>query len=257
MDRRRAGLAAVVAAALLLVVLATNVLGEWRLTPRFNLPFLPAEGTPPPYTPPPIPTPARGSGLPVAGQPVGSPVDWTAVLKVIIGLVVLAVLIFLAGLLWRTRHAPETELADATQVSVHEVVRDAVQNARDYLSRYADAGDVARAITGAWAALEDAAADSGHRRRPEHTPSEFTADLLTSVSGADAEIAELLGLYHRARYGNAAVVEALTRADADRAATLLAEVAARLDGRLDERPDERARPAPGTTRMTQDREHDR
>lgn len=237
------GLAAVVAAALLVVVLATNVLGSWRLTPRFDLPFTPAKGTPPPYTPPPAPTPVGGSALPVGtGEPMISQGFWQALLKVLVVVVVLAVLVFIAGLVWRLRRQTETELSIAPQVSVHEVVRDAVQTARDYLSRYADTGDLARAIIGAWAALEDAAADSGHRRRPEQTPSEFTADLLSSASGADVEIAELLGLYHRARYGTDAVVGALTRTDADRAADLLAEVASRLDGRLD---DQRSRPAGG------------
>lgn len=228
-------MAAAAAGALMVVVLASNLLGSWRVTPRFNLPIIPAKGTPPQYTPPPAPTAPQMSGLPSsAAEPLISQDAIDTILRVVVVIVALAAAVFVAGLLWRLRRPEPTEAeAAAPQVSVHEAVRDAVQTARSYLRRTRETGDAVASIIGAWSALEEAAAESGHRRRPEHTPSEFTADLLASVSGAEREIQALLGLYHRARYGSAAVIAGLTRDDADRAGELLEAIADQMDDQPD------------------------
>lgn len=222
------------AAALMLVVLATNVLGSWRLTSRFNLPFSPAKGTPAPVEAPELPELPSASMPPRSpNEPLLSEATLDTILTVIVVIVVLAAAVFVGGLLWRLRRTPDEAADGAAQVSVHEVVRDAVQTARNYLLANRDTGDIAGNIIGAWAALEQAAAESGHRRRPEHTPSEFTAQLLHSVSGAQAEITELLGLYHRARYGNSDAIATLTPADSSRAVNLLAAIADQMDDHPD------------------------
>ena len=235
MDRRRVGVAAVAAGALMLVVLATNVLGSWRVTRRFNLPIIPAKGTPPPIAAPDLPEQPSMSAMPSMSpsEPLLSQQTLETILTVIVVLAVTAGAVFVGGLLWRLRRTSETAQDSAAQVSVHEVVRDAVQTARDYLVARRDTGDVARNIIGAWTALEEAAADSGHRRKPQHTPSEFTAQLLNSVSGAESEVEELLGLYHRARYGTAGVIAALTTTDSTRAVTLLSAIADQMDDHPD------------------------
>ena len=60
-----------------------------------------------------------------------------------------------------------------------------------------DPGD---AVIAAWLSLEDAAAESGVRRHPAQTPTEFTLAILRSTR-ADADATrELLALYHLARF---------------------------------------------------------
>ena len=50
--------------------------------------------------------------------------------------------------------------------------------------------------------LEDVAARAGRRRRPSQTPTQFTVGVLERVTDDRDAVAELLGLYHRARFGS-------------------------------------------------------
>lgn len=82
------------------------------------------------------------------------------------------------------------------------------------------------AVVAAWLALEEAAAAGGTRRHPAQTPTEFTVALLGGHAADPAAVDELLRLYHRARFGSAALP-----ADAgERAARALGVIAASLDG---------------------------
>ncbi|MHA7132985.1 DUF4129 domain-containing protein [Oerskovia turbata] len=56
------------------------------------------------------------------------------------------------------------------------------------------------AVTAAWIALEDAAADTGHRRHPAQTPTEFTTTVLDATPADPDAVTTLLRLYQRARF---------------------------------------------------------
>ena len=82
------------------------------------------------------------------------------------------------------------------------------------------------AVVAAWLALEQAAARGGTRRDPAQTPTEFTVALLRRHAADEAATAELLALYHRARFGSAPLPEDA----APRAAAALETIAADLAG---------------------------
>lgn len=234
-------LAALTVVGLFVIVLGANALGGWRVTPRFHLPFDLPQRTPAPFTPP-MQTPGR---MPSRGplpqhEPLISADVMQTIVRVLVIIVIVAVLVFVAGVAWRVtrpgrREGEPAGIASAVPDARVEVRR-AVQQARQSLRRHRHTGDVAATIIAAWSALEAVAADTGHRRRPEQTASEFTAALLTDLSGDEQTISELLGLYHRARYGTAEVVAALAEADADRADALLETLADRLEEPQDAEP---------------------
>jgi hypothetical protein len=85
------------------------------------------------------------------------------------------------------------------------VLRRGVAAAQRHLDRIPDADN---AIVEAWLALEAAASSSGVRRRPAETPTEFTADVLRGTAADPAAVAQLLTLYHRARFSAAGVSRA-------------------------------------------------
>jgi hypothetical protein len=78
------------------------------------------------------------------------------------------------------------------------------------------------AVQQAWLALEEAAAESGTRRRPDQTSTEFTSAVLADHTVDPAALATLRGLYQRARFGAPGSV---TEADADTAITALDRIA--------------------------------
>jgi Domain of unknown function (DUF4129) len=59
------------------------------------------------------------------------------------------------------------------------------------------------AIVKAWIGLQEAAEDSGLRRRPSETPTEFTSRVFQSVDADRSAAAALLRVYLRARFGSA------------------------------------------------------
>lgn len=80
------------------------------------------------------------------------------------------------------------------------------------LVRAADVLDTDReprdAIVRAWIGLQEAAEDSGLRRRPAETPTEFTSRVFESVDADRAAAAALLGVYLRVRFRRAPATEA-------------------------------------------------
>lgn len=76
-------------------------------------------------------------------------------------------------------------------------LRRGVKHARHLLDT---AGTPRDAVTAAWIALEDAAADTGHRRHPAQTPTEFTTTVLDATPADPDAVTTLLGLYQRARF---------------------------------------------------------
>jgi hypothetical protein len=76
-------------------------------------------------------------------------------------------------------------------------LRRGVAHARSLLDTAAAPRD---AVTAAWIALEDAAADTGHRRHPAQTPTEFTTTVLDATPADPDAVATLLALYQRARF---------------------------------------------------------
>lgn len=60
----------------------------------------------------------------------------------------------------------------------------------------------ADAIVRAWLGLEQSAQESGIVRRPEETPTEFTARILKAAFADDRAVQVLLRLYLRARFGD-------------------------------------------------------
>jgi hypothetical protein len=94
-----------------------------------------------------------------------------------------------------------------------------VEAARLSLASIAEPTD---AVIAAWLSLEDAAAESGVRRHPAQTPTEFTLGVLTATK-ADADATrELLALYHLARFSTHPV----TAEDVERASRCLGAIAA-------------------------------
>ncbi len=75
------------------------------------------------------------------------------------------------------------------------------------------AGEPADAIIRAWLTLEDAAAQTGLRRRPSDTPTDLTVLVLARTRADPAAARGLLRLYHRARFGT----EPMTPTDQQRA----------------------------------------
>ncbi|MFF3063681.1 DUF4129 domain-containing protein [Oerskovia sp. NPDC057915] len=97
-------------------------------------------------------------------------------------------------------------------------LRRGVQHAQHLLDTAATPRD---AVTAAWIALEDAAADTGHRRHPAQTPTEFTTTVLDATPADPDAVTTLLRLYQRARF----TTHPLTPHDVDAARDCLARLA--------------------------------
>ncbi|MBD7980555.1 DUF4129 domain-containing protein [Oerskovia merdavium] len=177
--------------------------------------FLPPDDSavPPPEAPVPIDGPTYVETLPpgLDGQAAGMPIgDYTTYLAVTVA----AVLVVFAILYLRRRRtepaAPgethrdhvatgDTVTSAPTLEAQLPALRRGVTHARHLLDTARSPRD---AVTAAWIALEDATADTGHRRHPAQTPTEFTTTVLDATPADPDAVTTLLGLYQRARFTN-------------------------------------------------------
>ena len=221
-DSRNLGLVVTVTGVLMLTVLGAAVGGSWQLEERsfdFLAPATPAEMPPPPPPPPAAdaePAPASAS----------LPWGWLRV-------VVIALTVALAGLalwwLWTwlaprraLRREPLHDLRAAPPAAAEPavpVLQRGVAEAQRHLAVVSGPSD---AVVAAWLALEDAATASGVRRSPWQTPTEFTVAVLDNTNADPDATAELLALYHRARFSS----HPIEAADVDRAAACFGRLAA-------------------------------
>ena len=199
-DTRTVALVAGTVVVLLLTVLGAAVGVGWRLEDRdFGLagPPMPA----PAPSPPERPDAAQGMS-----PNMDSAMDWGWI--EVLGLVLFGVLAALAlWWLWRwlrrrdpARRAPLREVrTTAGEVAEPDlpVLRRGVSAARRFLAQIPRASD---AVIAAWLALEEAATESGVRRAPSQTPTEFTVAVLQRTPADPEATTELLALYHRARF---------------------------------------------------------
>lgn len=87
------------------------------------------------------------------------------------------------------------------------------------------------AVQQAWLALEEAAAESGTKRLPQQTSTEFTAAVLAAHRVDPDALATLRGLYQRARFGEP---DSVTETDAELAIAALDMIAETLAARRQE-----------------------
>ncbi|KRC35805.1 DUF4129 domain-containing protein [Oerskovia sp. Root22] len=175
--------------------------------------FLPPDDSdaPPPEAPAPVDGPTYVETLPpglddrAAGMTIGDYMTY-------LGLAVAAVLIVVTILYLRRRSREPAEPGEAhhDHVATGEAVtadhtpevqlpalRRGVTHARHLLDTARTPRD---AVTAAWIALEDATADTGHRRHPAQTPTEFTTTVLDATPADPDAVTTLLRLYQRARF---------------------------------------------------------
>ncbi|MFD3445085.1 DUF4129 domain-containing protein [Microbacteriaceae bacterium 4G12] len=201
--RERSFAAAVVLGALiLLAVLGSAVRGPWILERRTEeVPFRGAR------TPTLTPAPSPEEGRPPLDGVEDLPrldLSWLPGVLIVLLAAVVALVLWRLWLRYRRAGAPAEESARSAGVTAGAdavpelpVLLRGVEAARLSLGSVADPGD---AVIAAWLSLEDAAAESGVRRHPAQTPTEFTLAILGSTR-ADADATrELLGLYHLARF---------------------------------------------------------
>jgi hypothetical protein len=148
------------------------------------------------------------------GRPVpqeGAEVPEGDVTFLIVGFLVLATVMavaLLARLLRAMREAPDVATAATAPVGlgappptgIADRLRDAADEAALAL-RSAVPGQSRDAVISCWLRLEAAAAEAGAPRDAAATPTQFTAALLTAHHAEPAAVRDLLGLYHRARFG--------------------------------------------------------
>jgi Domain of unknown function (DUF4129) len=111
----------------------------------------------------------------------------------------------------------EEGLAGVTGIALLQGARAALAGLRQRTG-----GPPSDAVQRAWLVMEEAAAEGGTRRRPEQTPTEFTAAVLAEHEVDPAALATLRGLYQRARFGRA---DAVTETDAEAAIGALERIA--------------------------------
>ena len=194
--------AVVLSALILLAVAGAAVRGPWILERRTaDVPFRGARV--PTETPPPLP---REDALPPAepGDAVQLDIGWVLWVAAALAAAAVALVLWRLWLRYRRASAPgegsprsagATDGADALP-EVPVLLR-GVESARSSLESIADPSD---AVVAAWLSLEDAAAESGVRRHPAQTPTEFTVAILTATRADPDAARELLGLYHLARF---------------------------------------------------------
>ncbi|WP_018683255.1 DUF4129 domain-containing protein [Actinokineospora enzanensis] len=96
--------------------------------------------------------------------------------------------------------------APADGTATARALAGAAHTARLKLSEHADGVETADAIIAAWLVLERAAAGLGTPRAPHQTPTEFTAVVLAEHDADADALADLRGVYQRARFGRANVI---------------------------------------------------
>ncbi|HEX5535019.1 MAG TPA: DUF4129 domain-containing protein [Actinomycetales bacterium] len=131
---------------------------------------------------------------------------WTSVLWILAVIAVLVLVVRWAVRLLRAAEArsavrnPDDDTPEA--LAPLAAVRRAVRKASDVLTRPVPAGQEGDAVVRCWLALEDAAAQAGTVRKAAQTPTEFTMTLLAEHNADEVATAQLLRLYHRARFGS-------------------------------------------------------
>ncbi|MFF1878836.1 DUF4129 domain-containing protein [Leifsonia sp. NPDC058230] len=156
--------------------------------------------------------PGSASPAPVPGHVTRIDASWIVVLIAVVVLIVVAFLAWRAVRRRLRRLARDDESVVLGPLDVAELepqpepdapqVRRGLDRAIDILGEPRQPRD---AIEQAWLGLQEAAEESGVRRLPAETPSEFTARILSRV-GADRSAARrLLDLYLRVRFGDAPV----------------------------------------------------
>lgn len=223
----------VVAALAALIVLVAPSTGAWHdglRDPQFTL------GQDEDPSPPPPDHHDYGGLEPLeelaeASSPTTLSPIWGHIASALAGLLLVAAVGTVVWLLLRYFRSRNEEDEDVEELRVDVQVPDeapisameeASRRAFDELHRAAEPGD---AIIRAWLVLQDAAAESGLRRRPSDTPTDLTM-LVLDRTRADPKAARgLLRLYHRARFGTAP----MTEADQETALTHLQVLAASWD----------------------------
>jgi hypothetical protein len=199
-----------------------------------------------------LPAPATSAPVQESGR-AGS-LDLTVVLWVLVGIgVVIGVVLVVR---WLARRPARTATGvNATSIdTVPDVVAEPAQTAPSApvlqrgFARAIDALDSERephdAIVKAWLGVQDAAAESGIRRRAAETPTEFTSRILARVPADARAVRTLLNAYLRVRFGDHPV----TVRDVAMVREALASLAESWDAVLTERA--AARPAPPWERRT-------
>ncbi|MHA7986478.1 DUF4129 domain-containing protein [Rathayibacter sp. CAU 1779] len=174
----------------------------------------------PPWIPPTerpahiAPTAAPHASAPVNPQQTHSSVVATVAPKVLIILAIIAALL-IAYLVWRrlrgrglrvTHETASGAVAFAETPAEEELeesdpapaVARGIARALELVDEPREPGD---AIVAAWLGLQEAAADSGVRRRPSETPAEYTARIISRIGADDAAATRLLRLYQGVRFG--------------------------------------------------------
>jgi len=230
--KRPAAFAALCALAIIVVGAAT-VQGTAQFTgPRWNPQF-----TPPSLPPRPPATNRMPTGSPAPAAPKAH-VGLSIAPGLVIGILVVIAVLIAGVLLWRwlrsrptrftaTIPVAETTLPD-TRAAVDDepdsealapVVRRGLARAVELLAEDIPPSD---AIVAAWLGLQEAAEDSGVRRRPAETPAEFTARIIRRAGADPRSATTLLRLYQDVRFGGIAA----TTADIARARAALVELEA-------------------------------
>jgi hypothetical protein len=162
--------------------------------------------------PPPVDTSrptAASSAVPSAPVHPGNGVNfgWIPIL-IVLALIVTALAVVLVRYLWRHRIGRVVQTADVELVlgepgEIPETEADLPTLHRGLL-RAADVLETSReprdAIVRAWLGLQEAAEDSGLRRRPSETPTEFTTRVFSSIDADALAAAALLTVYLRVRF---------------------------------------------------------
>lgn len=137
------------------------------------------------------------------------------IVAVLLGAVILAVVFFVLRMLvrflvglWRDRPLARREAAAVDAMSAPEagvlgkpdaeVIRRGVAEALRTVDQHPDPGD---SIIAAWVGLEETAADAGAGRGINETPSEFTVRVVGRAAAISDDVAALLELYERVRFG--------------------------------------------------------
>lgn len=194
-------------------MLAAGTSGGWRLHPRIWFDGAGLSGGP---TPPMMDPPTQAPPLSQAG-PIQQWIGW--VLASLLGLAVLAGLIYLARSLWRRRPRRAVVIEqkpDSTPAGVIAAEPDLpalLRGAEAAESILAETSGVPRdLILRCWLALEEAAGVSGAPRKPSDSPTEFTAAVLRSTRSDPVSIDTLLHLYHLARFSSHQITDDDVRA---------------------------------------------
>lgn len=142
-------------------------------------------------------------------------IGWAPIL-IVFAVLALAGLLLLVAYWLRRRRPPPQRLPgiDGTlgEVSAYAETTADVPTLQRGLALAADVLESGReprdAIVRAWLGLQEAAEDSGLRRRPAETPTEFTTRVFDSVEADRAAAAALLAVYLRVRFRSVPATEA-------------------------------------------------